>query len=541
MATTIPRLTDATTVNAADELIVQQSGVTKRATASELAKGLNAINGTVNVKDFGAAGDGVADDTAAIQAAIDALPAAGGSVFVPRGTYIISNAVVINKHNVFLFGAGRSSILKKSTSNVILIHVGSAAGTTEGNRIERFGCTNMAFDGGDLSDSSNNFPVLYCQYVNEAMVSDCSFFDCNHALRVGSGNTAWSLTNRRARRSQVINNYFFNCRTFAIELFATETCIVSHNVIVGGASSAAAACVGIRVVESSRTTILNNSISDNGRGIAFSSVNAQAGVVVRGNTVQGTSAESSMSVAGPTENLVIENNVFSGAGNTHPASSIGSSGGAILQTNLTFRNNALTLNTSSTHTVRFDYPSGLLFEGNSIRNFGTTSNALLIQNGDGYCSVAGNYFDIASATAYALRDIGGAATMTLDVKNNTFKLGDMDRKIIRSGGSQSIYRPFDIVSAPVTTTSATYTVTEENSHIICNRAGTITLTLPAASQWTGRDLTVKTIQAQTVVSGSSNVVPIDSGVAGAAILPATDGAWALLRSDGTNWVVMQRG
>jgi hypothetical protein len=36
MAKTIPQLTDAATVNAADELIIQQSGITKRATASEL-------------------------------------------------------------------------------------------------------------------------------------------------------------------------------------------------------------------------------------------------------------------------------------------------------------------------------------------------------------------------------------------------------------------------------------------------------------------------------------------------------------------------
>jgi parallel beta-helix repeat protein len=278
------------------------------------------------------------------------------------------------------------------------------------------------------------------------MVSDCSFFNCNHALRLGRGDNAWSLTNRLATRSQAVNNYFFNCRTFAIEFFSTESCIASHNVIVGGSSSASAPCVGIRVVESSRTAILNNTISDNGRGIAFSSVNAQVGVVVRGNTVQGTTSGSSMSVGGPTENTVIEDNIFSGAGDTAAISAIGSSGGTILQTNLTFRNNALTSTTTSTHTVRFDYPTGLLFEGNRIRNANTTSNALLIQNGDGYCSVAGNYFDIASATAYAVRDIAGAASMTLDTKNNTFKLGDMSRKVIRSGGSQSIYKNADIAS-----------------------------------------------------------------------------------------------
>jgi hypothetical protein len=42
MAKTIPQLTDATTVNAADELVIQQAGITKRATATELAKGLDA-------------------------------------------------------------------------------------------------------------------------------------------------------------------------------------------------------------------------------------------------------------------------------------------------------------------------------------------------------------------------------------------------------------------------------------------------------------------------------------------------------------------
>jgi hypothetical protein len=65
MAKTIPQLTDATTVNAADELIIQQGGITKRATGAELARGLNAIGGTVNIKDFGVIGDGLANDTAA--------------------------------------------------------------------------------------------------------------------------------------------------------------------------------------------------------------------------------------------------------------------------------------------------------------------------------------------------------------------------------------------------------------------------------------------------------------------------------------------
>ena len=43
----------------------------------------------LDVRNFGAYGDGIHDDTAAIQRAIDALPSTGGTVVVPPGTYLI--------------------------------------------------------------------------------------------------------------------------------------------------------------------------------------------------------------------------------------------------------------------------------------------------------------------------------------------------------------------------------------------------------------------------------------------------------------------
>jgi hypothetical protein len=103
MAKTIPQLTDATTVNAADELIVQQGGVTKRATAAELmntapvtatstttARTLAArFADVVNVKDFGAAGNGSTDDSAAFTAAF----ATNKTVAVPQGTYLTNSAI----------------------------------------------------------------------------------------------------------------------------------------------------------------------------------------------------------------------------------------------------------------------------------------------------------------------------------------------------------------------------------------------------------------------------------------------------------------
>ena len=89
-----------------------------------------------------------------------------------------------------------------------------------------------------------------------------------------------------------------------------------------------------------------------------------------------------------------------------------------------------------------------------------------------------------------------------------------------------------------TETGATYTVGTTDHSIIANRAGTITLTLPTASSFTGRELLVRTITANTVVSNASNVVPLAGGAAGTAIVGATAGLWALLQSDGTNWQIM---
>lgn len=48
----------------------------------------------VSVKDFGATGDGVADDTAEIQAAVDYLATAGGELLFPPGTYKITSQIV---------------------------------------------------------------------------------------------------------------------------------------------------------------------------------------------------------------------------------------------------------------------------------------------------------------------------------------------------------------------------------------------------------------------------------------------------------------
>jgi len=56
--------------------------------------------GVVNVKDFGAVGNGITDDTSSIQAAADHCNSTGQSLFVPTGNYVITSTITFTQINV---------------------------------------------------------------------------------------------------------------------------------------------------------------------------------------------------------------------------------------------------------------------------------------------------------------------------------------------------------------------------------------------------------------------------------------------------------
>ena len=92
-------------------------------------------------------------------------------------------------------------------------------------------------------------------------------------------------------------------------------------------------------------------------------------------------------------------------------------------------------------------------------------------------------------------------------------------------------------TAPVTVTTSTYSVGTTDLWLINNYAGTLTLTLPTASSYSGRQLNIQNYQAFTVVSASSNVVQIDGSATNTSILLASSGDRCTLVSNGTNWVM----
>lgn len=84
------------------------------------------IDGAVaNVFDYGAVGDNVANDTVAIQSAVNS---GASSVFFPAGTYKVTSTIVIPP-NVSIFGEGATTVIDGSTISASLVPVMSQTGT----------------------------------------------------------------------------------------------------------------------------------------------------------------------------------------------------------------------------------------------------------------------------------------------------------------------------------------------------------------------------------------------------------------------------
>lgn len=69
----------------------------------------------INVRDFGAYGDGITDNTIALRAAFNSVPDVGGIVYVPAGVYVVSGILSL-KAKTYLKGAGAGTIFKRSNS-----------------------------------------------------------------------------------------------------------------------------------------------------------------------------------------------------------------------------------------------------------------------------------------------------------------------------------------------------------------------------------------------------------------------------------------
>ena len=78
----------------------------------------NKLFDQISVKDFGAIGDGVNDDTAAIQAALNS---GAKGIYFPSATYLCGAITVPNTFGMTLYGDGTSSILKQKAGTGTMV------------------------------------------------------------------------------------------------------------------------------------------------------------------------------------------------------------------------------------------------------------------------------------------------------------------------------------------------------------------------------------------------------------------------------------
>jgi len=125
----------------------------------------------ISVSDFGAVGDGVTDDTAAIQSAIDSAHNLGGQIIFPNGIFMITG-LTLSAQGTTLVGSARwGTRLRRLNGTRPLINI---SGTSSINgHIKYCSLLNMMIDGNSLPGV-----LLQSYYADNCIYNQLNFVHC---------------------------------------------------------------------------------------------------------------------------------------------------------------------------------------------------------------------------------------------------------------------------------------------------------------------------------------------------------------------------
>jgi hypothetical protein len=137
------------------EYILQAAGYTALAGDATFANSRVAAlqtNGYKNVRFYGATGDGVTDDTTAMQLAISSL-LQFESLHIPSGTYKISSTLTLSTWRTSIYGDGMSTRLRRSADGIDILHVTPANPASD--VVSYFSLSDMELSGEGITNNTS--------------------------------------------------------------------------------------------------------------------------------------------------------------------------------------------------------------------------------------------------------------------------------------------------------------------------------------------------------------------------------------------------
>ena len=298
---------------------------------------------SVSVKDFGAVGDGVTNNYTAFQNAIAAIPATGGTLLIPTGTYYLgTSGILISRSNISIVGEGMPLLNSSSTAlqggtilqgtvvidgdNINIENLGVDSGTTfvntyhSGNGVDGLAIHNVAQSGGiNTNIIVNNVIGVAKLATSIADTSAAVHAVLLESLQQVSGNNivgagGWFGVVLKVSNSNFNGIYGYNNDTIGVQLKSNSYAPVSNvnisDVVV--VNSLAPRCYEGFAIISEQTQLHNVTASNitidgvwTGGRIDCSASNP--GYAIALNNVSVTNSQSGIDVRGPAYAVVINN------------------------------------------------------------------------------------------------------------------------------------------------------------------------------------------------------------------------------------------